>query len=63
MTAFLLLGSSNGVLSTFMLPSTTSPPPTSASPEPHHTLIEHKQNLCCMDTSKAGLIASGSWDK
>jgi hypothetical protein len=31
--------------------------------DPHHTLIEHKQNLCCMDTSKNNLIATGSWDQ
>lgn len=63
--AFLLAGSSNGVLSTYALPSSTSLPPASDAPlqEPHHTLIEHKQNLCCMDTSKGGLVASGSWDK
>lgn len=64
-TAYLLVGSSSGSLSTFMLPSATSLPPSAngASPEPFHTLIEHKQNLCCLDTSKGGLIATGSWDK
>ncbi|CAD6591836.1 MAG: hypothetical protein TREMPRED_000211 [Tremellales sp. Tagirdzhanova-0007] len=62
--AFLLIGSSSGILTTFMLPSATSPPPVNgAASDPHHTLIEHKQNLCCMDTSKGGLIATGSWDK
>lgn len=42
-----------------------SPAPTddSSLPEPTHTLIEHSQNLCCMDVSQEGLIASGSWDK
>lgn len=42
-----------------------SPTPADDSPlpEPTHTLIEHSQNLCCMDVSQGGLIASGSWDK
>lgn len=42
-----------------------SPAPADDSPlpEPTHTLIEHSQNLCCMDVSQGGLIASGSWDK
>ncbi|EIW66002.1 hypothetical protein TREMEDRAFT_41188 [Tremella mesenterica DSM 1558] len=62
--AFLLVGSSSGILSTYILPSaTTPPPPGDALPEPYHLLIEHKQNLCSMDTSPGGLIATGSWDQ
>ena len=63
--AFLLVGSSSGILSTYPLPSSTSPPPPAngPGPDPYHTLVEHKQNLCCLDTSKGGLIATGSWDK
>jgi phospholipase A-2-activating protein len=63
--AYMLMGSSSGILSTFQLPSATSyqPPSIDSMPQPYHTLIEHKQNLCCMDVSKNGLIATGSWDK
>jgi phospholipase A-2-activating protein len=62
--AFLLVGSSSGILSSYTLPSATSnPPPGGQMQDPYHTLIEHKQNLCCMDTSKNGLIATGSWDQ
>ncbi|ORX35613.1 PLAA family ubiquitin binding-domain-containing protein [Kockovaella imperatae] len=59
--AYLLVGSSSGVLSTFVLPSATAPPQSTngPGPDPYHTLVEHKQNLCCIDTSKGGLIASG----
>ncbi|WWC62195.1 uncharacterized protein I303_104790 [Kwoniella dejecticola CBS 10117] len=63
--AFLLLGSQSGILSSYTLPSPDSPPPADDAPleEPYHTLVEHRQNLCCLDTSKGGLIATGSWDK
>ncbi|WVQ99687.1 hypothetical protein IAU59_006826 [Kwoniella sp. CBS 9459] len=63
--AFLLLGSQSGILSSYILPSPNAPPPPSDGPleEPYHTLVEHRQNLCCMDTSAGGLIATGSWDK
>ncbi|KAK8864675.1 hypothetical protein IAR55_001927 [Kwoniella newhampshirensis] len=63
--AFLLVGSSSGILATYTLPSPTAPPPPpdGVLQEPFHTLIEHRQNLCCLDTSKGGLIATGSWDK
>ncbi|WWC69902.1 uncharacterized protein I206_103845 [Kwoniella pini CBS 10737] len=63
--AFLLIGSQSGILASYTLPSPDSPPPTDDAPlqEPHHTLVEHRQNLCCLDTSKGGLIATGSWDK
>lgn len=64
MIAFLLVGSSSGILSTYTLPSASAnPPPEGQMQDPYHTLIEHKQNLCCMDTSKNGLIATGSWDQ
>ena len=64
MIAFLLVGSSSGILSTYTLPSASSnPPPEGQMQDPYHTLIEHKQNLCCMDTSKNNLIATGSWDQ
>ncbi|KIR59591.1 phospholipase A-2-activating protein [Cryptococcus bacillisporus CA1873] len=63
--AFLLVGSSSGILASYVLPAMDSPAPADDSPlpEPTHTLIEHSQNLCCMDVSQGGLIASGSWDK
>ncbi|WVF71170.1 hypothetical protein IAT40_005968 [Kwoniella sp. CBS 6097] len=63
--AFLLLGSQSGILSSYILPSPNAAPPPVDGPleEPYHTLVEHRQNLCCMDTSKGGLIATGSWDK
>ncbi|ORY26315.1 putative phospholipase A-2-activating protein [Naematelia encephala] len=62
--ALLLVGSVSGILSTYALPaSTASAPDMGQLEEPLHTLIEHKQNLCCMDTSKGGLVATGSWDK
>ncbi|WWC94553.1 hypothetical protein V866_001399 [Kwoniella sp. B9012] len=63
--AYLLLGSQSGILSSYILPSPDTAPPSIDSPleEPQHTLVEHRQNLCCLDTSKAGLIATGSWDK
>ncbi|WVQ79673.1 hypothetical protein IAT38_001773 [Cryptococcus sp. DSM 104549] len=63
--AYLLVGSQSGILATYALPSLTAPPPAEDAPlqEPVHTLIEHGQNLCCMDVSKAGVIATGSWDK
>jgi len=64
MIAFLLVGSSSGILTTYTLPSASAnPPPDGQTQDPYHTLIEHKQNLCCMDTSKNGLIATGSWDQ
>ncbi len=63
-SAYLLMGSSSGLLTTYMLPSATSPPSLPNDlPQPNHTLIEHRQNLCSMDSSDAGLIATGSWDK
>ncbi|WVW84162.1 hypothetical protein I302_106192 [Kwoniella bestiolae CBS 10118] len=63
--AYLLLGSQSGVLSSYILPSGDTAPPPVDGPleEPQHTLVEHRQNLCCLDTSKGGLIATGSWDK
>ncbi|WVQ77835.1 hypothetical protein IAR50_007530 [Cryptococcus sp. DSM 104548] len=62
--AYLLVGSQSGILASYPLPSEGSAPPTEdVLPEPVHTLIEHSQNLCCMDVSKGGLIATGSWDK
>ncbi|WVR06773.1 hypothetical protein IAU60_003808 [Kwoniella sp. DSM 27419] len=63
--AFLLLGSQSGILASYMLPSPNAPPPRDGSmlEEPFHTLVEHRQNLCCMDTTSGGLIATGSWDK
>lgn len=53
------------MLSSFLLPSLDSEPPALDAPmqQPLHTLIEHGQNLCCIDASAGGLIASGSWDK
>jgi phospholipase A-2-activating protein len=62
MAAYLLVGSNTGILSTFILPSAFGPTPDS-TPEPTQYLVEHKQNLCCMDVSGNGLIASGSWDQ
>ncbi|KAK1923997.1 WD40-repeat-containing domain protein [Papiliotrema laurentii] len=59
--AHLLVGSVNGVLSVFPLPSVDAPTPDGMA-EPERTLIEHTANLCCLDTSPRGLIASGSWD-
>lgn len=63
--AYLLIGSSTGLLSSYILPSLDSAPPALDAPtiQPHHTLIEHRQNLCSIDSSKGGLIATGSWDK
>ncbi|KAL7422039.1 hypothetical protein Q5752_003812 [Cryptotrichosporon argae] len=61
--AYLLIGSSSGLLSSFRLPSTASATAPDELPSPVHTLIEHRQNLCCIDTSPGGLIATGSWDK
>ncbi|WRT66660.1 uncharacterized protein IL334_003620 [Kwoniella shivajii] len=63
--AFLLLGSQSGILASYVLPSPDAPPPpdTGSLEDPFHTLVEHRQNLCCLDTSKNGLIATGSWDK
>ncbi|WOO81219.1 Phospholipase A-2-activating protein [Vanrija pseudolonga] len=63
--AYLLIGSSTGLLSSYILPSLDSAPPAFDAPtlQPHHTLIEHRQNLCSIDSSKGGLIATGSWDK
>ncbi|WWC89009.1 uncharacterized protein L201_003926 [Kwoniella dendrophila CBS 6074] len=63
--AFLLLGSQSGILASYILPSPDAAPPSENAPleEPYHTLVEHRQNLCCLDTSKGGLIATGSWDK
>lgn len=60
--AHLLVGSVNGVLSVFPLPSVDAPTPDGMA-EPERTLIEHTANLCCLDTSPRGLIASGSWDQ
>lgn len=53
------------MLSSYALPSLGANPPAIDAPtqQPQHTLIEHRQNLCCIDSSKSGLIASGSWDK
>jgi phospholipase A-2-activating protein len=62
MVAYLLAGNMTGVLSTYILPSMMDATPDS-TPEPQHVLVEHKQNICCMDVSKGGLIATGSWDK
>lgn len=63
--AFLVIGSASGLLSSYALPSMTSQPPAIDAPtqEPNHTIAEHNLNLCCLDASKGGLIASGSWDK
>nr|ODO04023.1 phospholipase A-2-activating protein [Cryptococcus depauperatus CBS 7855] len=63
--AYLLVGSQSGTLSSYALPSleTASPTGNETLPEPVHTLFEHAQNLCCMDVSQSGLVASGSWDK
>ncbi|KAK4685850.1 phospholipase A-2-activating protein, partial [Tremellales sp. Uapishka_1] len=62
--AFLLMGSNNGILTTYQLPSNAlAQPPADYIPTPYHTLVEHNQNLCCMDVSAAGLIGTGSWDK
>lgn len=63
-TDYLLIGSSKGLLSSYHVPAITNDNSTVDAPtvEPFHTLIEHRQNLCCIDASKGGLIASGSWD-
>ncbi|BEJ16389.1 hypothetical protein CspHIS471_0509940 [Cutaneotrichosporon sp. HIS471] len=61
---YMLIGSSKGLLSTYLIPAVTNDASTVDAPtiEPFHTLIEHRQNLCCIDASQGGLIASGSWD-
>jgi phospholipase A-2-activating protein len=61
---YLLIGSSKGLLSSYQIPATTNDASTVDAPtlEPFHTLIEHRQNLCCIDASQGGLVASGSWD-
>ncbi|KAL1411377.1 hypothetical protein Q8F55_002333 [Vanrija albida] len=63
--AYLLIGSSTGLLSSYVLPALDSAASSFDAPtiQPHHTLIEHRQNLCAIDSSKGGLIATGSWDK
>ncbi|TYJ54476.1 hypothetical protein B9479_004895 [Cryptococcus floricola] len=62
--AYLLVGSQSGILASYPLPSPeTAPPAQDVLPEPVHTLIEHSQNLCCIDVSQDALVATGSWDK
>lgn len=60
----MLIGSSKGMLASYVVPEVTNDNSALDAPtvEPFHTLIEHRQNLCCIDASKGGLIASGSWD-
>ncbi|ODO08391.1 phospholipase A-2-activating protein [Cryptococcus wingfieldii CBS 7118] len=61
---YLLVGSQSGILASYPLPAPASAPPAQDElPEPVHTLIEHSQNLCCIDVSHDGLVATGSWDK
>lgn len=63
--AYLVIGSASGLLSSYTLPSLTSQPPAIDAPsqQPQHTLAEHTLNLCCIDASPGGLLATGSWDK
>ncbi|CAK9781176.1 PFU-domain-containing protein [Cutaneotrichosporon oleaginosum] len=61
---YLLIGSSKGLLSSYVIPGTVNDAPSADPPtlEPFHTLIEHQQNLCCIDATKNALVATGSWD-
>lgn len=61
-SAYLLVGSQKGILSSYLLPTDLTSTPD-ANPEPTHMLVEHSDNICCLDVSKGGLVASGSWDK
>jgi len=53
------------MLASYPLPDLAAEPTTADVPtqQPVHTLIEHRQNLCCIDASAGGLIVTGSWDK
>jgi phospholipase A-2-activating protein len=61
-SAYLLVGSQKGILSSYLLPTDLALTPDS-NPEPTHILVEHSDNICCLDVSKGSLVASGSWDK